>query len=133
MKIESQRVQIPASPEAVFAFASNLNNFDKLLPMDRISEWESTHSYCSFKIQGTATIDMQVAELNGPGTLLLTSGTRSPFSFTVRVDIQPTASGSDAGLVMDADVNPFLKMMVEKPLSNLFNFMANKLIAEFTA
>ena len=32
----------------------------------------------------------------------------------------------------DGEVNAFLKMMVEKPLLNLFNYMANKLSQQFS-
>ena len=32
----------------------------------------------------------------------------------------------------DGEVNAFLKMMVEKPLLNLFNYMANKLSKQFS-
>jgi hypothetical protein len=31
----------------------------------------------------------------------------------------------------EGEVNPFLKMMVQKPLSNLFNYMSNKMKEKF--
>lgn len=127
MRIESKKVTIPASKEQVFNYINDLNNFQALLPADRISEWESTETYCSFKVQGTATIDLHIKETTPYDNILLESGKRSPFPFTLNVHLSETDGETTAFQVMDAKVNPFLKMMVEKPLTNLFDYIADKL------
>ncbi len=127
MKIESKTVQVPAPREKVFRFLCDLNNFEKLLPGDRITEWESRTDYCSFKVQGTATIDMQMKEMDSPGRILLESGDKSPFPFTLEIFLKDIDGQTSAFQQMNAKVNPFLKMMVEKPLANLFNYIADRL------
>jgi carbon monoxide dehydrogenase subunit G len=127
MKIESKTVEVQAGKEKVFAFVSDLNNFEKLLPAERISEWESTADYCSFKVQGTATIDLKLKETHPHDRLLLESGEKSPFPFTLEIFFEESEGVTRAYQVMQADINPFLKMMVEKPLSNLFNYIADRL------
>jgi carbon monoxide dehydrogenase subunit G len=130
MIIESKKVQVPSSTEKVFEYIKDLNNFKNLLPQDRISDWESTSEYCSFKVQGTATIDLRLKETVGTEKLLLESGERSPFPFTLEVFLKQDGNATTAYQVMDAKVNPFLKMMVEKPLANLFNYIADRLVEE---
>lgn len=130
MKIESKTVLVPADREKVFDYVINLNNFQNLLPADRISEWESTDSYCSFKVQGTATIDLHLKDMDRPGRILLESGERSPFPFSLEVFLENENGSTSAYQLMTATINPFLKMMVEKPLSNLFDFIAEKLVQE---
>ncbi|MFN2430006.1 MAG: hypothetical protein ABR574_08325 [Cryomorphaceae bacterium] len=127
MKIESKKVTVPAPPEKVFNYVSDLNNFRSLLPEDRISEWESSEDYCSFKVQGTATIDLILDEKQAFTRLLLKSGEKSPFAFTLEVFLNEVDGQTEAYQLMNADVNPFLKMMVEKPLANLFNYIADRL------
>lgn len=127
MKIESKKVKIPASNEQVFNYISNLNNFKSLLPDDRISDWESKDDYCSFKVQGTATIDLTLARQDPFSHLLLKSGDKSPFPFTLNVFFSEKEGNTVAYQVMEAKVNPFLKMMVERPLSNLFDYIADQL------
>ncbi|MCA1763319.1 MAG: SRPBCC family protein [Flavobacteriales bacterium] len=127
MKIESKKVTVPAPPEKVFNYVSDLNNFRSLLPEDRISEWESSEDYCSFKVQGTATIDLMLDEKQAFTRLLLKSGEKSPFAFTLEVLLNEVDGQTEAYQLMNADVNPFLKMMVEKPLANLFNYIADRL------
>lgn len=133
MKIESKKVTVPAQPEQVFRYISDLNNFRSLLPEDRISEWESTADYCSFKVQGTATIDLKLEEKDEFSRLLLRSGEKSPFGFTLEVFLVETDGQTEAHQLMNADINPFLKMMVEKPLANLFNFIADRLAEKFSS
>lgn len=133
MKIESKKVTVPAMPEQVFQYISDLNNFRSLLPEDRISEWESTADYCSFKVQGTATIDLKLEEKDEFSRLLLRSGEKSPFDFTLEVFLVEIDGKTQAHQLMNADINPFLKMMVEKPLANLFNFIADRLAEKFNS
>lgn len=130
MKIESKKVTVAADGEVVYDYIIDLNNFKNLLPEDRISEWESTTEYCSFKVQGTATIDLHLKESERPSRILLESGERSPFSFTLEIFLDSTDGSTTAYQLMTADINPFLKMMVEKPLSNLFDFIADRLVKE---
>lgn len=127
MKIESKKVTVAADGEAVFDYITDLNNFKNLLPAERISEWESREDYCSFKVQGTATIDLKLKETDRPVRILMESGERSPFPFTLEVFLESSGDETTAYQLMQADVNPFLKMMVEKPLSNLFDYIADRL------
>jgi len=130
MNIESKKVTVAAEGEVVFDYIIDLNNFKNLLPADRISEWESTTEYCSFKVQGTATIDLHLKESERPNRILLESGERSPFSFNLEIFLDSTDGSTTAYQLMTADINPFLKMMVEKPLTNLFDYIADRLVNE---
>lgn len=130
MKIESKTVTVPASPEKVFTYLANINNFKNLLPQERISEWESKEDYCSFKVQGTATIDLHLKSAKQFSELHLESGDKAPFPINLTVFLSENDNGTKAYQIMEAQVNPFLKMMVEKPLANLFDYIADRLVDE---
>jgi len=133
MKIESKTVSVAANPEEVFKYVSNLNNFKNLLPQDRISEWESNDDYCSFKVQGTATIDLHLKNSKEFSELYLESGEKAPFPIKLTVFLSEMENGTKAYQIMEAQINPFLKMMVEKPLANLFDYIADKLVEQFNS
>lgn len=130
MKIESKTVMVPASSEKVFKYVSDLNNFKNLLPADRISDWESREDYCSFKVQGTATIDLHLKSSEPFSLLLLESGDKSPFPIKLNIHLVDEGDQTKAFQIMDAEINPFLSMMVQKPLANLFDYIADKLVEE---
>ena len=46
-RIESKQVDIAKPAAQVYAFLQDMNNFQQLLPQDRISEWKSHDTTCS--------------------------------------------------------------------------------------
>jgi len=131
MKIESKKVRINASREEVFNYVSDLNNFKDLLPMDKISDWESRKDFCSFKIQGTATIDLHLEKAESPSSLHLKGGEKAPFPIALDIFFDEADGLTEVYQEVVAEVNPFLKMMVQKPLTNLFDFIADRLQEKF--
>jgi carbon monoxide dehydrogenase subunit G len=128
MKIESKRVELHESQENIFEFLSDFRNFEQLIPQDRVSKWTATEDTCSFNINGMADIGMKITDLRKPSVIHINSHGKNPFSFTLTVNIDETGDNSSAvNLIFNAEVNPFLSMMVEKPLTNFFNMLADKL------
>ncbi|MBX2982661.1 MAG: hypothetical protein WBB32_07345 [Flavobacteriales bacterium] len=127
--IQSKQVDIPRPASDVYTFLQDMHNFQQLLPQDRISDWKSDGTSCSFKVQGAATIGL---ELDGgtPNSLVRMKSTdRSPFAFTLNVHLDEKGGATSAYQLFEADLNPFIKMMVEKPLKNLFDHIADKMVA----
>jgi carbon monoxide dehydrogenase subunit G len=131
MKIESKTVRVNASQSDVFSYVSDLNNFKELLPMDKISDWESREDFCSFKIKGTATIDLHKETVEEPSKIGLKGGEKAPFPLSLDIFLNDVDGETEVHQKIHAEVNPFLKMMVEKPLTNLFDFIAERLKEKF--
>ncbi len=127
--IESKHVEIAKSAQDLYTFLQDMNNFQQLLPQDRISEWKSDGQSCSFKVQGAATIGLQLDGGTAPDHVRMKATERSPFPFTLDVHLNETAGTTEAWQVFNGDINPFIKMMVEKPLKNLFDHIADKMKA----
>lgn len=128
-RIESKEVAIEALPQKCFDFLLDLNNYELLLPKDKISHWESDEKNCSFKIQNTYKLSLKYSESEPTTKILVTSGEGSPFKFDLYINLAELEDGGTAAqLICHADINPFLKMMVEKPLNNLFDYMADRMV-----
>jgi len=133
MQITSQKVEVSSDTSSIYRFLEDANNIVHLLPADNISDFQSDTSQCSFKVQGGIVITLIENGGNFPGKLFLKSGEKSPFPFTLTVHIESVSeTHSQAFIVFDGEVNMFLKMMVEKPLTNLFNYMSEKLRVQFS-
>lgn len=127
--IESKQVSIARPAGDLYDFLQDMNNFKELLPQDRISEWKADKDECSFKVQGAATIGLKRASGTRPEHVHLVATERSPFAFTLDVHLKEDAGSTMAWQVFNADLNPFIKMMVEKPLKNLFDHIADRMAA----
>lgn len=59
------------------------------------------------------------------------SGEKSPFPFKLTLFINESNGKSNGYIEFNGDVNKFLRKMVEKPLTGLFNHMAEKIQERF--
>ncbi len=131
MQLISNEVEIHANTEQVLDFISTPSNIEKILPVDKISDFKSDESMCSFKVQGGIIITLVQNGREENAKLFLKSGEKSPFPFSLTIHAEPTNNGTKGHIEFNGEVNAFLKMMVEKPLSALFNYMSDKLKDQF--
>jgi len=132
MEIKSESYLVQASSANILTFLSDANNLLHLLPQDRISDWEASTEKCSFKVQGGFQITLIENGNNGSDELYLKSGDGTPFTFDLTIKLKSLQSNETEGYVhFKGDVNMFLKMLVEKPLTALFNYMASQLQAHY--
>lgn len=126
-RLESEKVEIPNSALNVFNYLSDFRNFEKLMP-HQVTNWQSTAEECSFTLNGMATIGMKIIDKAAPSKITITSNGKAPFEFKLFVLLEEKDANNSVGqLVFESDLNPMLKMMVEKPLSNFFNVLAQKM------
>ena len=131
MIIKANTVQVNADRQTVHNFLGDSNNMIHLLPQDKISEFDSTASGCSFKVQGGITISLLQDGSEGLDKLFMKSGEKSPFPFRLSIVTNDKDGKTEGYIEFDGEVNAFLKMMVERPLTNLFNYMSDKLVEQF--
>ncbi|MFZ9027556.1 MAG: hypothetical protein ACO2Z9_00995 [Crocinitomicaceae bacterium] len=131
MKIDSNKVVVNASQQDIFDFLTDSNNIKELLPQDKISDFKSDKEQCSFKVQGGVIISLIQDGNDGLDVIKLKSGEGTPFPFKLLINISSQGDQCEGFIHFDGEVNMFLKMMVEKPLTNLFNYMSNKLQEKF--
>ncbi len=126
-KIESEKVEVNNSAENIFNYLSDFNNFQKLMP-PQVTNWTSTTEDCSFTINGMATIGMKIIDKAPFTKITISSNGKVPFEFKLFVLITETGANSCVGqLVFESELNMMMKMMVEKPLTNFFNMLAQKM------
>ena len=127
-RIESKQVEVSKPATDLYAFLQDMNNFKLLLPQDKISDWQSDGTSCSFKVAGAATIGLMLDGGTPPNLIKLKATDRSPFPFTLDVHLVEENGKTKAYQVFEAELNTFIKMMVEKPLKNLFDHIADRLV-----
>lgn len=130
LKISTGLKSVNASPEKVFAFLADMNNLEKLMP-DQVTNWKSDENTCTFTIKGMADIGMEILQRHPNERIQVGSYGKVPFKFNLEIVVKPSGDTSEAGLDFEGDVNPFLKMMVEKPLSNFFGMLIDNLNKQF--
>jgi carbon monoxide dehydrogenase subunit G len=125
-RIESEKVIINKPASEVFAWFSDLNNFRQLMP-GQVEDWVSTENDCSFTIKGMASLGMEITEKIPVTLIKLSKKGKAPFEFVLYFQIGDQGNGtSSLCFAFDAELNPVLKMMAEKPLTNFLNMLVKK-------
>ena len=130
-KFESQVKHIQASQEAVYTKLSDLNNLQQLKDLvppgklDMIKAFDSDS--ITVEAPGVGEIKMVVVERT-PSSCIKFASEKSPMPFNLWIQLLPvTESESKVKLTVGVELNPFLKAMVQKPLTEAVERMANAL------
>jgi len=126
-RIESEKVTIHKTAKEVYDFLSDFNNFEKLMP-EQVVDWKSTADECTFTIKGMATLGMKIVEKKPNSLIKVEKNGSAPFDFFLYCLIEEKQNESSVQLAFDADLNPVMKMMTVKPLTNFLNMLVNKLM-----
>jgi carbon monoxide dehydrogenase subunit G len=127
----SHKVQLAVPAEKAFAFLSDLNNLERLMP-EQVINWQSTETSCSFDIKGMAHINLERAEIVLHKMIHIISGLDNPIDIEFRCNLETVGTDqTTAWIELTADLSPMLKMLASGPMQNLVNIMADKLVENF--
>ena len=128
--IESEKVIVNTPADKVFAFLLDINNHQKLMP-EQIINWQSTNTTCSFTIKGTADLALKQGATSENKSIQLIPNGKAPFELDLVWQLEDLKEGTQVQLLLNAELNMFLKMVAVKPLQNFLNLQAQNLIGQF--
>ncbi len=122
--IQSQTHTTKSTTDNLFDYMGDFNNFKHLLPDDKIENFECTTEQCSFGIKGLVPLTIKIKERHPKSKITFETLGLAKFVFTLHIHLLPNQT---TNVQLEGDMNPFIKVMAEKPLSELVNTMAIKL------
>jgi hypothetical protein len=134
MEFKSNPVHCSASAAEVLTFLAEPGHLAELLPQDRFTDFAVQPNGCSFKMTGGIPVVLARAE-DPPGGVKYTSAKGTPVKFFLVIHAEDTGSASPACTVHvegEAEVNAFTRMLVEKPLAQVMDALAQALEARFS-
>ena len=128
IKLESKIGKIHNTGENTYNFLSNFNNFNKLIPEDKIKNWESSENSCSFTADGIGEARMQIIEKEPFRLIKVSSEVNNKIDFNFWIQIkQVHENDTRIKLTIKADINPMLQMIAKKPLQNFLDSIIEQL------
>ncbi len=130
-KFESQVKHIQAPQEAVYTKLSDLNNLQQLMDLVPPGKLDMIKSFDSDSITvnapGVGEVKMVVVERT-PSSCIKFASEKSPMPFNLWIQMLPVGEAeSKVKVTIGVELNPFLKAMVQKPLNDAVEKMANAL------
>lgn len=112
---------IPQSGERIFAMLSDLSNLERIkdrIPQDKVKNFEFDSDSCSFAVDPVGKINFQIVERE-PNKTIKFATTNSPVPLFLWIQLKEIAKNDTRmKITARAELNPFLKPMVSKPLQD---------------
>jgi hypothetical protein len=126
--ITSEKRSVNYSDKDIFTFIGDFKNFQSLLPEDRVENFVASSENCSFRIKGMTDLGLRIDNKEEFSKIKMKSDGKVPFNFSMDVNIVSAGENqSEVFIEFAGDINPFMSMMIEKPLTNFFNMLVDKL------
>ena len=120
-KFESSVKFVPYSQQAVYDNISDLRNLEKVrdrVPEDKISDFSFDEDTVSLNVPPVGEIKLRVIDREEPKCVKF-EAVQSPVPFNVWVQVLPVdEQNAKMKVTVGAELNPFIKSMVEKPLQD---------------
>ena len=124
-EVQSPKLEVKKKASEVFSFLSDFNNYKVLMP-DQVEHWLSTAEDCSFTIKNMAKLSMKFLAKTPDSKIEIIPSGKAPFDFKLFAFIEGAGETSTVQFAFHADLNPFIKMVAEKPLANFVSIMADR-------
>ena len=120
-KFESSVKYVPYPQQAVYNNISDLNNLEKVrdrVPEDKISDFSFDQDTVSLNVAPVGELKLRICDREEPKCVKFET-VQSPVPFNVWVQVLPVDdNNAKLKVTVKAELNPFIKSMVEKPLQD---------------
>ena len=131
-KFESSIREIPYSQEAVYHRLSDLSLSEQVrdrLPEDKREDITFENDTITMSVPPVGSISIRICDREEPKTIKYETA-NSPLPFNLWVQLLPlTATTCKMRLTIKADLNPFVKGMISKPLKEGLERLADAIAA----
>lgn len=125
LEIQSEKVQVNKSAEAIFDEFQDLQNMQKLMP-ESVQRFEADEETFLFGLKGMPDVRLLREGQERPTSMRFKSAS-SKLNFHLFVNIEAqTQNTCMVDYRFAGDFNPMLRMMAERPLKNFIEVLANK-------
>ena len=129
-KFESSIKMIPYPQENVYRNISDLTNLEKVqdrVPEDKINDFKYDEDTVSLNVAPVGELKLRICEREEPKCVKFET-VQSPVPFNVWIQVLPVdEQNSKMKVTVKAELNPFIKSMVEKPLQEAVEKIADAL------
>lgn len=112
----------------IFEFLTDFKNFKDIMPEDKVENFEFNEDGCSFNIRGVTPLKVKLKDKLPYSKIIFESEGLAKFNFLLEATLEGSSDQvGQCKIQLHGDINPFIKVMAEKPLTHLVNTMSLKL------
>ncbi|PIF46750.1 hypothetical protein CLU96_3790 [Chryseobacterium sp. 52] len=127
MNLEGRKIIVNKSSKDLSELLKSPENYKDFMP-DGLQKFETRDNGFKFGLQGMPEIALKIDEVDEQKAILKSAS--SSLDFTLTATLNPiNENQTEVQMLFEGKFNPFIKMMVEKPLQNFINTLTDKIEA----
>lgn len=125
---ESRSGRLTCNVEEVFAFVTDIRNFEQFIPNGTINNWYAEKESCSFSVSMLGTVTVRLAEKEKCNKVVFFGDALKKNDFSLTLNISDNVKDmSDVRVMLSADLNPMMKLMAAKPIDQFLEILINEM------
>lgn len=125
MNLEGRKIIVNKSAKELSEVLRTPENYKQFMP-DGLQKFETREDGFKFGLQGMPEIALKIDEVTEEKAVLTSASSSLDFALTAA--LKPlNENQTEVQMLFEGKFNPFIKMMVEKPLQNFINTLTDKI------
>lgn len=125
MNLEGRKIILNKPVAEVVELMKDPKNYEQLMP-EGLQKFETVADGFKFALKGMPEIALKLGDINENKAVLKSASSSLDFELTTELKaISDTQT--EAQMFFEGKFNPFIKMMVEKPLKNFMDALTTKI------
>lgn len=125
MNIEGRKILVSKSVAELNEMLNRPEDYKNLMP-EGLQKFETTEKGFTFALKGMPEISLDIERVSDQKVMLKSA--KSSLDFSLNGLMNPINDNqTEVQLVFEGKFNPFIKMMVEKPLKNFIDTLTNQI------
>jgi hypothetical protein len=128
IQFESRTGELTGNPRDVYDFVTDLRNLRQFLKSNSVDGFNIEKERCSFRFPAVGNVDLHLAEKEPFGKVLYSGTALTSNQFSLQLSISDKENGkSEIKVKLNADLNPFLKMVASEPIKRFLEELVNEM------
>lgn len=127
MNLEGRKIIVNKSSKELADLLKSPENYKDFMP-DGLQKFETREDGFKFGLKGMPEIALKIGEVTENGAVLTSANPSLDFTLTAALQ-SISENQTEAQMLFEGKFNPFIRMMVEKPLQNFINSLTDKIEA----
>lgn len=125
MNLEGRKIVVNKSVEELVGMLKNPEDYKNLMP-DSLQSFEVRDNGFKFGLKGMPEIALKIEEVTANQVILKSASSSLDFELKGAMNAV-SETQTEVQLLFEGKFNPFIKMMVEKPLQNFLNALTDNI------
>jgi hypothetical protein len=125
MNLEGRKILLNKPVAEILELLKNPQNYEQLMP-EGLQKFEAIADGFKFSLKGMPEIALKLGEISERKAVLKSASSSMDFELTTALNAVSDTQ-TEAQMLFEGKFNPFIKMMVEKPLQNFMNALTDKI------